>query len=61
MKIITKFGVIECNITEVYTVMLLFQIIPATSAGAKRSFSKLKITKNYLRNCLGQDLSNIYH
>jgi len=29
--------------------------IPVTSAGAERSFSKLKIIKNYLRNSTGQD------
>jgi len=55
MKVITKFGVIECDITEVYTVMLLFHTIPVTFAGAERSFSKFKIIKNYLRNIIGQD------
>jgi len=54
MEIITKFGVIECDVTEVYTVMLLFHTIPVTSAGAEKSFSKLKIIKNYLRNSIGQ-------
>ncbi|XP_046971602.1 zinc finger MYM-type protein 1-like [Vanessa cardui] len=54
-EIITKFGVLECDLTEVYTAMLLFHTIPVTSAAAERSFSKLKIIKNYLRNSIGQD------
>jgi len=34
--------------------------IPVTSASAERSFSKLKLIENYLRNSIGQDrLSNI--
>ncbi|KAL4101050.1 hypothetical protein QTP88_021071 [Uroleucon formosanum] len=53
--IITKFGVMECDITEVFMAILLFYTIPVTSAGAERSFSKLKIIKNYLRNSTGQD------
>jgi len=55
MEIITKFRAIECYVTEVYTAMLLFHTIPVTSAGAKRSFSKLKIIKNYLRSSIEQD------
>ncbi|XP_045446623.1 zinc finger MYM-type protein 1-like [Melitaea cinxia] len=54
-EIITKFGVLECDLTEVYTAMLLFHTIPVTSAAAERSFSKLKIIKNYLRNSIRQD------
>lgn len=53
--IITKFGVLECDLTEVYTAMLLFHTIPVTSAAAERSFSKLKIIKKYLRNSIRQD------
>jgi hypothetical protein len=45
----------ECDITEVFMAILLFYTIPVTSAGAERSFSKLKIIKNYLRNSTGQD------
>lgn len=55
MEIITKFGVIECNITEVYTAMLLFQIIPATSGELKDPLVNLKLLINYLSNCIGQD------
>ncbi|CAH2095552.1 unnamed protein product [Euphydryas editha] len=36
-EIITKFGVLECDLTEVYTAMLLFHTIPVTSAAAERS------------------------
>lgn len=38
--------------TEIAIRVLL--TIPVTSAGAERSFSKLKIIKNYLRNSLSQ-------
>ena len=34
--------------------MLLFLTIPVTSAEAERSFTKLKIIKNYLRNTMDQ-------
>lgn len=47
-EIITKFGVLECDPTEVCSAMLLFHTILVTSAAAERSFSKLKIIKNYL-------------
>lgn len=34
--------------------------LPVTSASAERSFSKLKLVRNYLRNSIGQHrLSNI--
>lgn len=54
-EIINKFGVLECDLTEVFTAILLFHAVPVTSATAERSFSKLKIIKNYLRNSVGQD------
>lgn len=53
-EIMSKYGVLECDLTEVFTAMLLFFTIPVTSAAAERSFSKLKIIKNYLRNSMGQ-------
>lgn len=53
-EIMSKYGVLECDLTEVFTAMLLFFTIPVTSAVAERSFSKLKIIKNYLRNSMGQ-------
>lgn len=38
----------------------MFLTIPVTVASAKRSFSKLKLIKNYLRNSISQDrLTNI--
>uniref|UniRef100_A0A2S2PYQ8 Zinc finger MYM-type protein 1 n=1 Tax=Sipha flava TaxID=143950 RepID=A0A2S2PYQ8_9HEMI len=40
------------NLTIALRIMLT---IPVTSACAERSFSKLKLTKTYLRNRLGQD------
>ena len=45
-EIMSKYGVLECDLIEVFTAMLLFQTIPVTSAEAERSFSKLKIIKN---------------
>ncbi|XP_071044412.1 zinc finger MYM-type protein 1-like [Parasteatoda tepidariorum] len=50
----SKYGVLECDLTEVFTAMLLFFTIPVTSAAAKRSFSKLKIMERYLRNNMGR-------
>ena len=43
---ISKYGVLECDLTEVFRAMLLFYTIPITSVAAERSFSKLKILKN---------------
>jgi len=40
------------NLSVAIRIML---IIPITSAGAERSFSKLKIIKNYLRSSMSQD------
>jgi hypothetical protein len=38
----------------VITALLLFLTLPVTVASSERSFSKLKIIKNYLRNTMGQ-------
>ena len=37
------------------TICLLFITLPVTVASAERSFSKLKIIKNYLRSTIGQE------
>jgi len=38
-EIKTKLGVLQCDISEVYTAMLLFDTIPVTTVGAERPFS----------------------
>lgn len=46
--------------SEVLGACIIFLTLPVTVATAERSFSKLKIIKNYLRNSMGQNrLSNI--
>ena len=37
----------------------IFLTAPATVASAERSFSKLKLIKNYLRSTMGQDRLNL--
>ena len=37
------------------TVFILFLTLPVTVATAERSFSKLKLIKNYLRSTMGQE------
>ena len=45
---------------DILTACIIFISLPVTVASAERSFSKLKIIKNYLRNSMGQErLSNI--
>jgi len=46
--------------SDVLSACLIYLTLPVTVASAERSFSKLKLIKNYLRNSIGQDrLSNI--
>ncbi|CAI6366598.1 unnamed protein product [Macrosiphum euphorbiae] len=46
--------------SEVVTSCIIFLSLPVTVATAERSFSKLKLIKNYLRNSISQDqLTNI--
>ena len=40
---------------DVFTATMIFITIPVTSASAERSFSKLKLIKNYLRSTISQD------
>ncbi|KAF0704663.1 zinc finger MYM-type protein 1-like [Aphis craccivora] len=45
---------------DIFTSCCIFMTISVTSASAERSFSKLKLIKNYLRNTISQDrLNNI--
>jgi len=45
---------------DVITACIIYISLPVTVATAERSFLKLKLIKNYLRNSMGQDrLSNI--
>ncbi|XP_022171743.1 uncharacterized protein LOC111034716 [Myzus persicae] len=41
--------------SEVVTSCIIFLSLPVTVASAERSFSKLKLIKNYLRNSISQD------
>jgi len=46
--------------SKILTACIIFIPLPVTVATAERSFSKLKIIKNYLRNSMGQErLNNI--
>jgi len=45
---------------DVLSACIIYLTLPVTVLSAERSFSKLKLIKNYLRNNMGQDrLSNI--
>ena len=43
------------NYKNMETAYRIFLTIPVTSATAERSFSKLKLVKNYLRSSMGQE------
>ncbi|KAL4152705.1 hypothetical protein QTP88_000538 [Uroleucon formosanum] len=46
--------------SEVLSACIIYLTLPVTVASAERTFSKLKLIKNYLRNSMGQNrLSNI--
>ncbi|XP_050065227.1 uncharacterized protein LOC126554182 [Aphis gossypii] len=46
--------------SEILTACIIFLSLPVTVASAERSFSKLKLIKNYLRNSISQErLTNI--
>ena len=40
---------------NIYIVIRILLTIPVSTASAERSFSKLKLIKNYLRNTMGQE------
>lgn len=46
---------IYSNVPDVVTSLLLILTISVTSANSKKSFSKMKIIKNYLRSTQQQD------
>ncbi|XP_065662854.1 zinc finger MYM-type protein 1-like [Hydra vulgaris] len=53
--LLIKYSFMECDFSDVNTPILLLMTIPVTVASAERSFSKLKIIKSYLRNCMSQE------
>ena len=66
MKIIKELSlyIIENDISslfsEILTACIIFLSLPVSVASAERSFSKLKLIKNYLRNSISQErLTNI--
>lgn len=46
---------LACSIPNVCTAYLLFLTLPVTVATAERTFSKLKLIKNYLRSSISQE------
>ncbi|XP_065668169.1 zinc finger MYM-type protein 1-like [Hydra vulgaris] len=56
--LIVKLLTIAASVPQVITALLLFLTLPVTVASAERSFSKLKIIKNYLRNTIGKERSS---
>ena len=46
---------LSSNFPDVLSACIIFLTMPITVAGAERSFSKLKLIKNYLRNSCGQE------
>ena len=53
--ILTRNYSLSSSFSEIFTACCLFLTIPVTVAKAERSFSKLKIIKNYVRNTMGQE------
>ena len=45
-------------LSEVGVIVKLVQLLPATTASPERSFSKIKLTKNYLRSTMTQPRLN---
>ena len=43
------------SVPDIATAFKIFLTIPVTIASTKRSFSKLKLIKNYLRSTMSQD------
>ncbi|XP_075696700.1 zinc finger MYM-type protein 1-like [Rhinoderma darwinii] len=53
--LIVENSVLSTSFPEVCTAYILFLTLPVTVASAERSFSKLKLIKNYLRSTMGQE------
>ncbi len=53
--LIVDHAALTSTFTEVVSALLLFLTLPVTVATAERSFSKLRLIKNYLRSTMGQD------
>ena len=53
--LIIKHSSIMTSIPAVSTAFKIFLTLPVTVASAERSFSKLKLIKNYLRSTMAQD------
>ena len=53
--LIVDHAAMTSTFTDVVSALLLFLTLPVTVATAERSFSKLRLIKNYLRSTMGQD------
>lgn len=53
--LLIKFISLASSFPEVITACFLFLTLPVTTATAERSFSKLKLIKNYLRTSMGHE------
>lgn len=53
--LLIKFNSLASSFPEVITACFLFLTLPTTTATAERSFSKLKLIKNYIRTSMGQE------
>ncbi|XP_025194216.1 uncharacterized protein LOC112593852 [Melanaphis sacchari] len=55
LEFLIKQPLLNSSVPEVATALILFLTLPVTSANAERSFSKLKLIKNYLRSTQEQE------
>ena len=54
--LIVKHSSIMTSVPDVVTVFKIFLTLPVTVASAERSFSKLKLIKNYMRSTMSEDM-----
>ena len=52
--LIVDYSAMASAFTDVVTALLLFLTLPVSVATAERSFSKLRLIKNYLRSTMSQ-------